>query len=163
MMARAIAVPQDALLHRYVGQGQTYTDCFEVMHPLSVTLEGFIEAFYTTWLFRLERAVLTIGLRKRIRDSDVEALAASRNQSFAAWRVEERGSAQILLADLSGHTRSYLAVAPKEGGVTRLIFGSAVVVPDGKPLAPIVRWTVPLHRFYSRALLRLAERKLRRG
>ena len=162
MIARAVPVPRDGLLSRYVAREGCYTDCFEVMHPLEVDLLAFVTAFYTTWLFRLERLVLTLALRQRIRDADVAALAAEDRDSFAACRVEGREAGQILLCDLSGHTRSWLAVAPKEGGVTRLLFGSAVVARDGK-MSGGVRAMIPLHRFYSRALLRLAERKLRRG
>jgi len=160
MMARAISVPRDALLQRYVGKGATYTDAFEVMSPHAVDLAAFIEAFYTTWLFRLERMVLTLAYRRRIKDSDVKALAQGATQ-FAVWRVEDRGEDQILLCDLGGHTRSWLAVSAKEGGVTRLVFGSAVVVGDGQPLGMSVRLLIPLHRFYFRTLLRLAERRLR--
>ena len=160
MIARACDVPRDGLLQAYVGQGATYTDCFEVMSPHPVTLPEFIEAFYTTWLFRTERAVLSVVLRRRVRDSDVVALAQGGN-SFAVWQVEARGETQILLREQSGHTRSYLAVSGKEGGVTRLIFGSAVVAAEGKPLGTFVRVLTPLHRFYSKCLIRLAERKLR--
>jgi len=162
MIARAVPVPRDALLTEYVSRDGTYTDCFEVMHPLEADLPAFIASFYTTWLFRLERAVLTVTLRKRIKDSDVDALARAEVQAFAAWTVEERAPGQILLCDLAGHTRSWLAVAPKEGGVTRLLFGSAVVAQNGT-LPGWVRAMMPLHKFYARALLRLAERKLRRG
>ena len=160
MIARACSVPRDALLQAYVNRGATYTDCFEVMSPLGVTLPDFINAFYTTWLFRLERMVLTVSLRRRIRDTDVTALAEGADR-FAAWRVEGRETNQILLCDLGGHTRSWLAVSAKEGGVTRLVFGSAVVAEEGKPLGGMIRVLIPLHRFYARALLRLAERKLR--
>jgi hypothetical protein len=148
------------LLQRYVGAGANYTDCFEVMSPDAVTLPDFIEAFYSTWLFRLERMVLSVTLRRRIVDTDVEALALGADR-FAAWTVEGREDAQILLCDTSGHTRSYLAVSAKDGGVTRLIFGSAVMAQNGKPLGRGVTALTPLHRFYSKALLRLAERKLR--
>lgn len=161
MIARAVAVPGDALLHRYVQDGRSYTDCFEVMHPMGASLEQFIAAFYTTWLFRCERLVLMAATRRRIRDADAQALAQGAER-FAVWTVEERAAGQILLADASGHTRSWLAVAPKEGGVTRLLFGSAVVPPAGQ-MAGWVRATLPLHRFYSRSLLRAAERRLRRG
>jgi hypothetical protein len=147
-------------MQTYVGQGATYTDCFEVMSPAAVTLPDFIEAFYTTWLFKLERLVLSIVLRRRIRDADVRAMAMG-GDSFAVWGVEARDDAQILLHDQMWHTRSYLAVALQKGGGTRLIFGSAVVAPDDKPLGRLVQITTPLHRFYSKALLLLAERNLR--
>ena len=160
MIARACAVPNDGLLQVYVGQSATYTDCFEVMSPNAVTLPDFIEAFYTTWLFKLERAVLSAILRRPINDADVRTLAEGGNR-FAIWKVEARDGAQILLHDQMWRTRSYLAVTPKEGGVTRLIFGSAVVAAQGKELGRMVQITTPLHRLYSKMLLRLAERKLR--
>jgi hypothetical protein len=163
MIARAIPVPKDALLHRYVGQAGTYTDCFEVMHPLSVTHADFIEAFYTTWLFRLERVVLSIVLRRRVRDADVAALAQGTSDSFAVWTVEARDAGQILLRDSSGYTGSYLAVAGKEGGTTRLIFGSVLAPEGGGDLPFTVRAMIPLHVFYSKMLLRTAEWKLRRS
>ena len=162
MIPRACPVPRDALLHRYVEQDGCYVDCYEVMHPMEADLSDFIGAFYTTRLFRLERFVLQIGLRRRIRDADVGALAAG-GMSFAAWTVEDRVAGQILLCDLSGATRSWLAVAPKEGGTTRLLFGSAVVPGDRGTLGPVVRAIIPLHRAYSRALLRLAEWRMRKG
>ncbi len=162
MIARAVAVPRDALLAGYVDRDGTYTDCFEVMHPMEADLSAFIEAFYSTWLFRLERVVLSVALRKRITHSDVKALAQGADH-FAVWQVEKRDEAQILLCDNAGATRSFLAVAPKDGGVTRLLFGSAVIARTDGTLAPIVRISTPLHRFYAKSLLRLAERKLRRG
>ena len=70
MTLRAIAVPQNALLHRYVGQIEAYTDCFETLHPREAALGDFIEAFYGTWLFRLERLVLTFILRRRITEDE---------------------------------------------------------------------------------------------
>ena len=129
MIARACTVPADGLLQTYVGQGANYTDCYEVMLPGAVTLPEFIEAFYTTWLFKLERAVLSVVLRRRITNSDARALAEGAD-GFAVWTVEDREEAQILLLDHMWHTRSYLAVSHKAGGVTRLIFGSAVVAKD---------------------------------
>ena len=160
MIARACPVPKDALLQVYVGHETSYTDCFEVMSPHAVTLPELIIAFYTTWLFRLERVVLSVLLRRWVRDTDAQALAQGSDR-FAAWQVEGREEMQILLADGVGHTRSYLAVSGKEGGATRLVFGSAVIAPEGRELGRMVRLLIPLHRFYSKALLRLAERKLR--
>ena len=162
MIARACGVPRDGLLAPYVERPGAYTDCFEVMHPLEADLEAFITAFYTTWLFRLERLALTLPLRHWVRDTEARGLAKGQRSTFAAWRVEARREREILLCDLSGATRSYLAVSPKTGGVTRLVFGSAVVPRDGRELSPWVRRLTPLHRFYARCLLRSAERRLRR-
>ena len=163
MIARACAVPRDALLSAYVGRAGTYVDCFEVMLPGEAKLNDFVLAFYTTWLFRIERAVLTIGVRRWISDRDVRALADGTAQEFAVWEVESRAECQLLLRDHSGRTRSYLAVASKDGGVTRLLFGSAVVSSPGGDMGPMLRALLPLHRLYAKALLRLAERKMRWG
>jgi hypothetical protein len=153
-------VPEDALLHAYVTRDGAYTDCFEITHVAEVDLPAFVTAFYTTWLFRLERAVLGLALRKRIRDSDVALLAQGRSDAFAAWRVEARGAREILLCDITGATRSYLAVAAQGDGTTRLLFGSAVVGRGSGEVPWLIRLTTPLHQLYSRALLRLAAGKL---
>lgn len=163
MIARAIAVPGDSLLHRYALREDVYTDCFEVMLPVQADMAEFVEAFYSTWLFRLERGVLMLGTRQRISDAQLRDLAAGRSEGFAVWRVEARNASELLLADRHGHTRSYLAFVAKEGGVARLIFGSAVLPATGGAMPVWVRAMMPLHRMYSKALLRLAERKLRRG
>ncbi|MDF1728342.1 MAG: hypothetical protein P1U53_11400 [Sulfitobacter sp.] len=163
MIARACAVPRDSLLAPYAARADTYTDCFEVMHPLGADLPQFIEAFYTTPLFRLERFILQVGLRRRITDAAVRALAREETETFAAWRVEARAAGQLLLCDLSGGTRSWLAAAPKEGGATRLLFGSAVLPREGRKLAKPVTMIIPAHRLYSKLLLRAAERRMRRG
>tara|TARA_R110002074_G_scaffold44782_11_gene116494 strand:- start:3318 stop:3806 length:489 start_codon:yes stop_codon:yes gene_type:complete len=154
------AVPQGALLQRYVGLAGCYTDCFEVTLPGTVALPAFISAFYTTWLFRLERAVLTGLLRRRIRDSDVAALASGAANQFAAWTVEARQADQILLCDLAGHTRSFLAVERMADAGTKVLFGSAVAPSKSGDLGRGVKAMAPLHRFYSSSLLRAACHKL---
>ena len=162
MIPRAISVPRDTLLSRYAGQEATYTDCYEVMFVGDADLGQFITAFYTTWLFRAERLILSLVLRRRIKNSEVSALAKGA-ETFAAWRVEDRAKGEILLCDLSGRTRSWLAVVPNEGRVTRLLFGSAVVADSGRDLPRSVRLLTPVHKVYSRALLWLAQGKLRKG
>lgn len=157
MIARACAVPRDGLLDRYAQDAGVYTDCFEVMSVHEVDLAEFITAFYTTGLFRMERAILQVALRRRITDQQVAALASGADV-FAAWRVEARASAEILLCDQIWQTRSYLAVSPKQGNVTRLVFGTAVVKSERR----LVRVLGPLHRFYSKLLLRMAARRLNR-
>ena len=56
MSIRAEPVPEGALLARYRDLG--YTDCFTTEVACRVQLGDFIQAFYTTPLFRLERFVL---------------------------------------------------------------------------------------------------------
>ena len=148
-------VPEYALLQRYVGQGGTYTDCYRAALPDAVSLTQLIETFYTTPLFWAERTLLQIVLRRRITTADVTALAQAKADRFAVWRVEARTDQEILLVDISGHTRSYLAVRGAS-----VFFGSAVVAASDAPLPKLATLTLPFHRQYSKALLGEALRAL---
>ena len=55
-------VPKSALLQRYVDKG-SYVDCYATDIAGPVTQAEFIEAFYTTPVFRLERLILSWGFR----------------------------------------------------------------------------------------------------
>ncbi|MEO0574720.1 MAG: hypothetical protein AAF004_04590 [Pseudomonadota bacterium] len=151
-------LPRNALLQRYNVDGH-YADCFVVVVPRTIDLVAFIQAFYTTRLFRLERLVLSVALRRRITDTDVDCLARAETDAFAAWTVEARRDKEILLCDIAGRTRSWLACETDTAGTTTLRFGSAVLARDGA-LSPLIRATIPLHRCYARALLRAAHRRL---
>jgi hypothetical protein len=156
-------VPDQALLSRY-RERKAYTDCYilDVPHPASLT--QYIEAFYTTPLFKLERFVLTVAVGKP--SSDVEARLMARGESarFAAWTVEGRADDQILLCDYLGKTRSWLMCVAQPGG-SRLYFGSAIV-PKRVSAAGQVSLGVGFdlllgfHRLYSRALLSAAASRL---
>ncbi len=163
MRVTSCAVPSGGVLSPYAAQDATYTDCFEARLTAQVSLARFLGAFYTTGLFRLERLALTLPLRRWIGDGELYDMAAGRSDEFAIWTVEARDSRQILLRERSGRTRSYLAVEAMDAGVTRLLFGSAVVPGHGQTLPGAVRFMGPLHRAYSRALLGLAARSLRRS
>src|SRR4051812_28810807 len=90
----------------------------------------FVEAFYTTAVFKLERLLLRVFAARPSTDGQAGKLARGELSSFAAWSVEGRAPDQLLLSDFSGRTRSWLMVsASDEPGLacTRLYFGSAVV------------------------------------
>ena len=152
-------LPAHALLARHAGGGG-YTDGFTTTLARAVTLAAFVEAFYTSWLFRLERAVLARLFACPSTDAEAAELASGKRQRFAAWTVEARGDDQILLRDRRGRTRSWLMVDGAQAGPTRLYFGSAI-----EPVRPgsSIRALLGLHRFYSRALLRAAARRLERS
>jgi hypothetical protein len=139
-----------------------YTDCFAIEVAGDVTLAAFINAFYTTWLFRAERLVLRVAARVPSTDEQLRDLASGQGDQFAAWRVEARSDVQVLLN--AGRTKSCLMVVPV-GDKTRLMFGS-VVVPEpakgNKPprLGPVFDTLLGAHRVYSRLLLGAAARKL---
>ena len=148
MPVRAESLPSDALLARYAGNSKNYTDCFVKDVAETVSLTDFMAAFYTTPLFKAERLVLKIALRKPSTDADARAVAAGKVDAFAAWTVEDRTNTEALLCDIGGGTRSWFKVEPIEGG-TRLYFGSAVTPGTGL----LVRALTPLHKVYSRFLL----------
>lgn len=166
-MARIAArsLPPHALLGRYAGTDH-YTDCYMTELPGDYTHAEFITAFYTTWLFRLERAVLRWLVAKPSTDDDAVALARGDRDTFAAWQVEARAPNQLLLCDFLGNTRSWLMVEPgSEGGVTRLYFGSAVVAREqrrsgGRRPRRHFRALLGVHRHYSHALLAAARSRL---
>jgi hypothetical protein len=152
------------LLARYAGNGG-YTDCYATDLPGTYSHAEFVAAFYTTWLFKLERAILEWLVARPSTDDEAAELGRGSRQAFAAWTVEASAPNQLLLRDYLGNTRSWLMVEPRhDGGVTRLYFGSAVVpraTRDGRPrLGFSFRALLGFHRRYSRALLAAARARL---
>ncbi len=142
-----------------------YTDCYSTVVELQVSAEAFIEAFYTTALFKCERFVLFF-IGRGTTDAIVRALAVGKVNAFAAWTVEGRGENELLVCDFVGLTRSWLMAEPHENG-TRLYFGSAAVPRSrdkmGNPRPGWgFRFFAPLHVIYAKALLRAAAKKVTR-
>lgn len=173
-------LPATALLNASRAAG-AYADCYVCEVQGAVSHAAFVEAFYTTRLFKLERFILRWLARRPATDADARRLAEGAAASFSAWRVEERAANQFLLADFTGRTKSWLMVAPVKGSstgsntssnsgpITRLYFGSAVV-PQKRPSAsgqPAMGWAfhalLGFHRLYSRLLLGAARARLMRG
>lgn len=154
------ALPAHALLARYEGTG-AYTDCHTLAVDGRVPLASYIEAFYTSPVFKPERWLLGVVLGRRANDADAAALAAGHVETFSAWRVEARADDQIVLA--TGRTRSWLMVAPRADGAapqTTLFFGSAVLPRARGGLGWTVDALTGLHKLYSRVLLRAAAKRL---
>lgn len=154
-------MPKRALLQSYKQSAGSYTDCFAADLPRGVGFAEFVAAFYTTPLFKLERAILRVTVRRPSTDEGARALAEGRSDRFAAWDVEGREAEQILLCDLAAKTRSWLMVEPLDAG-TRLYFGSAVVPGRNGTLGGLVHALMGFYKAYSRALLGAAVRRLRR-
>ena len=157
-------LPATSLLHAYRDR-RAYTDCFHIDLPGTVSLADYIDAFYTTWLFKLERLVLTTLVAKPSSDAQALALAKGEQKRFAAWTVESRTADQIVMRDYQSKTSSWLMCAPLDGA-TRLYFGSAVVParirPDGSvDLGGGFNQLIGAHRLYSVALLNAAATRLR--
>ncbi len=164
---RACPIPVGALLGRYQG-GDGYADCYAIEVPFAVSQAQFVEAFYTTCAFKIERLLLALFASRPCTDAQARELARGERERFAAWSVEERDASQLLLCDFLGRTRSWLmAAALADGAGTRLHFGSAVVARvdarSGKDRMGFgFRALLGFHRLYSRVLLAAAVRKLRR-
>jgi hypothetical protein len=161
-------LPADALLARYRDDGG-FTDCWITDLPRPVTHADFVEAFYTTPLFGIERRLLGWVAARPSTDAQARLLADARADAFSAWTVEARAADQLLLRDLTGRTRSWLMVAPLEGAAgTRLYFGSAVLARhdarSGRAsLGAAFHALSGVHARYSRSLLAAARRRLMRG
>lgn len=137
-------------------------DCFVTTLPGRVGQADFIEAFYTSWLFKLERLVLAALVGKPSTDAQARRLARDELQAFAAWTVEARSPDQIVMCDYQGMTRSWLMTCP-EGTGTALHFGTVVAPPSGdRRSARIFDVLTPVHRLYARALLAAAAGRLLR-
>jgi hypothetical protein len=162
---RACELPQSALLREYVFAG-AYTDCYVTEIATSASLNEYVEAFYTTAVFKLERLILKWAVAKPSNDDDARRMAYGETSSFAAWSVEDRAANQLLLRDFRNRTRSWLMVAPVEGGGpgTRLYFGSAIVPVRAMSVEATLGFTfsalLGFHRIYSRILLRAARSRL---
>ncbi|MCP5268053.1 MAG: hypothetical protein H6943_03325 [Zoogloeaceae bacterium] len=170
LLIRPHAVPCNTFLRRYK-DGPGFADCYVAEVSGAITQAAFIEAFYTSPLFKLERTLLACLVRKPATDADARMLAAGKTETFSAWRVEAQSATELLLADMTGQTRSWLMALPVDAGnggiTTRLHFGSAVLPrPGSHGQRPAMGWIFHalqgFHRVYSRLLLKAACKRLNR-
>jgi len=159
-------LPDDALLGIYKQKG-AYTDCYCTEISIAVTHAQFINAFYTTPVFKLERLILKWAVSKPSSDVEVNLLAEGEADTFAAWSVENRKENQLLMCDFQSRTRSWLMIEPVESNNrTRLYFGSAVVpVKNNKSgvssLGLAFHTLLWFHKIYSVVLLLSAKSRLK--
>ena len=163
--------PADSFLRTYLGGrnperwGQ-YSDCFSVRVDRPVGLAEFVFAFYTTWVFKLERRILQLVIGAASTDAQARGVAKGTEQLFAAWRVGARSESQLLMCDRYETTRSWFRVMPNEGGTT-LQFGSAVASAPTRGAARSkgsgFRLLLGFHVLYSKVLLRAAAKRLLRS
>lgn len=162
-----VPLPQDALLNKYKQQG-AYTDCYVMSVPRPVSQAQYIEAFYTTAVFKVERQILSLLASKPSTDLQARQLAHGEASHFAAWHVEGRTVNQLLLCDFLGRTRSWLMSVTPDGQTppsTRLYFGSAVVpkasAASGQPSFGLAFHALSgFHRLYTRTLMQAARARL---
>jgi hypothetical protein len=159
-------LPPGALHERYARDG-AYTDCYATRIDRAVSHEEFVAAFYTTWLFKLERWILSWSVKKPSTDAQARGIARGDIREFAAWTEEARTPDQLLMCDFLGHTRSWFRVSPQSPRRTTLYFGSVVtsrVNPKTgqRELGRSYRALLGFHKLYSRALLAAARARLSR-
>ena len=162
-MANKCSLPAHALLARYQ-RADAYTDCFSTWVPLTATQAQYVNAFYTTWVFKVERWILKWAVKRPSTDTQVAQLASGQVTQFAAWDVEDRTENQLLLCDMHGRTRSWLMTCPDDDGGTQLYFGSAVVLradqSGRKKAGGLFGLLLGFHKIYSHVLLGAARRRL---
>jgi hypothetical protein len=164
-------LPAHALLARYRDVGG-FTDCWVTDLSRPVTHADYVEAFYTTTLFGIERRLLAWFASSPSSPADARLLADARSDAFAAWTVEARATDQLLLRDFTRRTRSWLMVEPlADDRGTRLYFGSAVLPrhrgEDGErghgSMGIAFHALSGFHAIYSRSLLAAARSRLMRA
>lgn len=160
-------IPDSGLLNSYTLNG-SYTDCYVTEIATTVTHSQYVAAFYTSWIFKLERFILRWVVNKPSTDAQAKQLADGSNEAFSAWSVESRSDNQLLMADFQGRTRSWLMVMPLDTAntaQTRLYFGSAVVPIEDPETGETsmgggFNLLLGFHKLYSRILLRSARSRL---
>jgi len=163
LSAQVSALPAGSFLQPYSRSGE-YTDCYSVALDFDVTLSEFMEAFYTTGVFKSERYILAKVMNLPSTDEEAHAVAQGSAHQFAAWMVEKRDSIQAILA--AGRTRSWFMVqsaASSGSGHTVLYFGSAIVSNGQGRMGWQFRLLLSFHKLYSRILLSATARRLARG
>ncbi len=155
-------LPDGALLQEFVDRGE-YTDCFVAQVGNDVTFPMYVETFYTTRLFRLERLILKWLISRPSSDEEARQLARSETDEFAAWDEYSRADNQLIMMDFRQQTCSWFMLDCDDSG-TRLYFGSAVMRDQNKASGKKMKWTyralLGFHRLYSRALLQAAAGRL---
>lgn len=155
--------PPGSLLARLASDRRAFADAYTLPLPRAVPLAEFVEAFYTTRLFKVERALLGL-FGKPSSDAMARAVARGEGQRMAVWTIEAREGDELLMHEDSGATRSWFKAEAGAGGTT-LWFGSALVPrrhgPGGEPrFSWVFHVLLGFHRWYSRALLSAAVRRL---
>lgn len=163
---RPCEIPKTALLLNYQSE-ETFSDCYVTEIECTVSQPAFIEAFYTTPLFKIERTLIGWLLGRPSSDLDAKQLAEGKTDTFAAWRVENRHPDQLLLADVTGRTKSWLMIEAigSTNKETRLYFGSAVLpqrnAQTGKQKMGFAFHALQgFHRLYSKLLLSAARARI---
>ncbi len=155
-------LPDGALLQEFVDRHE-YTDCFVTLVRAEVTFPAYVESFYTTRLFKLERHILKWLISRPSTDEEARRVSCNEIKEFAAWTEHRRSDNQLVMMDLRQQTCSWFMLVPQEGA-SLLYFGSAVMRDRETTQGKTLKWTyqclLGFHRLYSRALLQAAARRV---
>ena len=155
-------LPDGSLLQEFSDRGE-YTDCFVAQAGSDVTFPNYVETFYTTRLFKLERLILKWLISRPSSDDEARRLSRNETDTFAAWTEYGRSDNQLIMMDFRQQTCSWFMLDCDDSG-TRLYFGSAVMSDQDKASGKKMKWTyralLGCHRLYSRALLQSAAGRL---
>ncbi len=113
-------LPKDSFLNKYEIIEGCFTDCYTTSINKPVNFASYVNAFYTTPLFKLERVLLKLSISKPSTDNEAGKLANAKIDTFSAWNVEERSTTQLLMCDISKRTRSWLMIEAISADTTRL-------------------------------------------
>jgi hypothetical protein len=155
----ACAVPEGSLLAAAVREGG-YADAYRVALGQGATLAEWVEAFYTSPVFRLERGLIARAMDLPAGDADARALASGAASRFSAWQVQARTADELLVA--AGRTRSWFRVEPAAtaGSPALVFFGSAVLPRRSGGMGGAFWLLLGFHKLYSRLLIVSALRRL---
>ena len=106
-----------------------YADSYRTEVYGHVSLEDYVYKFYTSPLFKLERFILTLTVRKPSTDTQAKELLEGNSNKFAAWTLEDRRENELLMRDMADRTRSWFMVhhvGTKENPRTQLYFGTGI-------------------------------------
>lgn len=159
-------VPENALHAKYARESG-HADCFVADVSREVTHAEYVESFYTTWLFKLERLILTWLVSKPSTDAEARAVARGERDQFAAWFLEARAPNELVMHDFQDKTRSWFKVERLPGAGTRLYFGTGIKPVKrrngAREIGSSFRLLMGVHLLYSRALLSAARSRLERS
>ena len=146
-----------------------YSDCFVATVEGHIDFQTLIDVFFDTWVFRIERLILAAAGMRPANYQALQQLASGKTDHFAAWKVVQRDTSQMLLAVPGSGIRTWLMVQPvnTDPTSTRLYFGSAIVPKPGvdgekAQKALLRRLMNRFHLFYSKLLLSAAVKALNR-
>lgn len=158
MSIKLTDIPHGGFLQNYADIDNCHTDCFVTEVAKQVSFADYAKAFFSSPIFKLERHIIALTLRKPTNEQDVADLISGASDRFAVWQVENRADNQLLMKVGDGQIRTWLMV--EEGADhTKLYFGSAVLPKDENGSMGFIFYALMgFHKLYARLLLWLAKR-----